>query len=323
MMHIYVVVWHGEIESVKYAIRALRILAKVTVYSHFDEILDPPIFAQRVINSQCDAVLVWCYDRLKPAHIAMIRSLCNVNQTSSPIFALYNWDDPYALTHEANRALFVEMDIVFTCSQDAQEWYSSQGIPSHYLLPGFYQQTEIPSVITCDISFIVGNLYDDIDKYPNQKYLRKSILEALECANDLQVELYGQSNLALLYPRIYKGLATYEDQYSIARRSRLCISTHVMESTGYLNERSIVILGSGGGALVLDSAKNAASIPRTSFLQLGSNPLADLRRYLSFADLCTTTASIGKLYAAKSLTWTHWATSVVDQLKMYKQQSFR
>jgi hypothetical protein len=320
-MNVLLMIWYGvNVEPVSMAVKSLQEAGcSVTTYGHLDKRLDPRQLAAHVCSISPDVILFWamCFSQ---DHIALLKE----SVPRATTFALFNWDDPFSLRNNDNVVLAQAMDVIFTCSRAAQSVYTDMGISNYYLLPGCRQQSkfQMPEQYSCDVSFILTNLYEDPVAYPGQRFSRSDIIQALYDDNDIILHLYGPPQLGDRFPKSYQRHVDYDTSLEICHTSRVCISTHVVESAGYLNERSVIILGIGG-VLLMDSAVNASEVPPDCFYVLEPTPrdiVQQIKRILLLSDDQIRTLRLnGFNYAQTNFLYSDWAHTLLKNISYHRQ----
>ena len=310
--------WFGERDGIRHGTTSLLEEGwTIYTYCHFVEKLEAEEFSLLVKKYDVTCVMFWCFAQITPEFVSYSRIL-NPNVT----FVLYNWDDPYSLRENSHRQLFKELDCAFTCSTEAQSVYASMGIDSTFLLPGCPVVNELYSQkYECDVCFIIGNLYENIEVFPDQVISRTTLLNILSEMKDITVHLYGPKELHERFPSVvYKGVARYGEIDQISKTSFINISTHVCESSFYLNERDVLILGSGG-FLLTDSSINAAGLPRSTHEVLEKNDIPkQIRRLISQKHHVQQCRENGFAFAQSQLSYKSWARTIDRTLRSHIQR---
>jgi len=183
-----------------------------------------------------------------------------VNSVKDVKHMMYNWDDPNGWKSRCMASKAELLDCVFTCCKDVINSYLHCGTKNaFYLLPGYdpkinFIQTMPTNEYDCDISFICTNLYEKNTDDMNQYIIRKELIDKIYANRDkYKFNIYGPEYLNDLYPESYKRYddkiaeIPYAELNKIFNSSKINICTHThCQYNGYLNERTILILGSGG-----------------------------------------------------------------------------
>lgn len=199
-------------------------------------------------------IILWWYIGIPSLDMDKI-----VNNSSMCKHIFFNWDEPqnWSLCDIKNKAKY--FDSVFVCCEEKLNDYINLGTKHSYLLyPGFDKQIHHPLIedlddidkYSCDISFICTNLYTNYDEFPNQFIPRKQLVDDIylnQKKYGYVFHLYGPQQFGELYPDSYKGFINYEDTNKVFNYSKINLCTHVnYNQYKYLNERTFMILGSGG-----------------------------------------------------------------------------
>ena len=262
-------------------------------------------------KNKIDKILWWCIS-VPCDYIKKIADLYpNIDQL------YFNWDDPHNWPHEdiANKAKYFKT--VFSCCEGSLQKYPCQAI---FLLPGYHSKYHSPCQLPykCDISFCCTNLYDDENMYPNQYINRKLLVDQIYQNQERYsyvFHIYGPTWLKTRYQKSYQGNARYEDTGKIFNSSKINLCTHVQKNSyKYVNERSILIIGSGGLLLVdkvdgLDQLFNnneCVFLDFDNYIEQIVEILGNYDQYISIKD--------NGYQKSLDYTWEKWAQTICSNL---------
>ena len=179
-----------------------------------------------------------------------------------------------------------------------------------------------PIKYECDVLMCCTNIYESEETFDTQWVNRAKLLDALEAADDIEFHLYGPPHLKERFPRSYQKNLPYAENWEKFSTARINLCTHVTcEGDGYLNERFVTILGSGGLLLV----DPVAGLERTAkvgveclVMESREIPkiLDQIRNILNHApeeDLNMIRFK-GNQLALDYFTWDHWALTLHTHL---------
>lgn len=218
-----------------------------------------------LVNTINPIFILWWYIGIPASDLKVIRDKTNTQHV------LFNWDDPFDwITNQINeKAQYID-DAFVTCNSSLQRYISAGCKRSHFLLPAY--DPEINHIIfddsmyhdyECDISICCTNLYTDViynDQYVNRKILIDNIYEN-QAKYGYKFYLYGPEWLCNVYPKSYRKRLNHDELNIVFNKSKINICTHVCNTNMYLNERAILILGSGGLLFIdnIDGIRNILS----------------------------------------------------------------
>lgn len=246
------------------------------------------------------------------------------------VHVLFNWDDPFTWTDpesdlKEKAGLF---DIALpTCAASCELYLQAGARQSVPAMPGYsplchhpVPENEIPERFKCDVAMCITNLYQDPERYPDQIMNRKILCDALYADRDIVFHIYGPEFLEEIYPEAYQGWATYQETKLVFSGSKINICTHVTGNRrGYLNERAILILGSGGLLMmdpvcgaeeILEDGKHCVMIDKADPIGHVNRVLHDIGRYDHIR-------TAGHALATSSFQWKHWANVLHKQICLY------
>ena len=281
------------------------------------------------INKEKPDVILWWYFSIPTNDLEKI-----VTEHKKIKQFMFNWDEPYnwALCDIKNKAKF--FDCVFITAAEKINNYIQNGTKKAIVLyPGYDTKVhhiiiddndDIKKKYTCDISICCTNLYEDLDKFPDQYIVRKNLVDDLydnQEKYDYIFHIYGPKKFEKMYPNSYKGFINYYDTNYLFNYSKINICTHVQQGANkYLNERVNMILGSGG-LLAVDKVNGIDKIfdvQKECVILTQNNYIEQLVEILKNYDGYYLTRFNGK---QKSLeyTWDKWASIIYAELELFKQ----
>lgn len=275
MNNICVVSYYGPIDTIKVAEEMLCIDDyKIFDFPLFKYMKDP--------HDKCDDYMNLFIKFIKDNDIKIIlwwfiniptQNFINIKKETGVKYLFFNWDEPYNWKDCDIINKMPHLDIAFVTCKETLQTYLENGTKHAYCLyppfdkNNYYMITDInQSIINkykCDISICCTNLYDNDELYPNQYIKRKQLISDIyngQLIHNYKFHIYGPLHLRELYPLSYRGMAKYDELNYIFNYSKINLCTHVMNNMdGYLNERSIIIGGSGG-LLLVDYVKGIENI---------------------------------------------------------------
>lgn len=240
---------------------------------------------------------------------------------------LWNWDDPFVWT-EKNTKLIDKCQYfdlaISTCEETLDEYKKYGTKDTLFCPPGYDTNINYPldtsgyETYECDVSICITNLYEDLSVYNDQYYNRKELIDLLVLQTDIKFKIYGPDFLKYKYPNNYAGFVQYNKLNEVYNKSKINICTHVCKSKSkYVNERTILILGSGG-LLMVDPVKNMDRLisPDECVYIQKDNIIKQIKEILSNYDKYTEIKQKGRI---KSLnyTWNCWADKIHKKLGLY------
>ena len=276
------------------------------------------------IKKEQPDIILWWYINIPVEHMKYIVE----DEDNSHIKHFYfNWDDPHNWSTNKLYERCKYFDHSFVCCEQSLPKYLEFGSKkASYLLPGYDPQIHKIIVFddekdvkkySCDISFCCTNLYTDNNTFPNQYINRKELINNIYANQDkygFTFHIYGPESLKELYPKSYKGYIRYDETNKLFNYSKINICTHVQCCAyKYLNERALLILGSGG-LLYVDKVDGIETIlePSVDCVIIDKdNYLEQIRTILNNYDDYYMVRYNGH---AKSIeyTWDKWANKIND-----------
>ena len=205
------------------------------------------------VQESCPDIIIWFFFYVPVDIISLIR-INNPNVYN----ILYNFDDPFSWSDNKSIKLSEKckyFDLAIGTCEETINLYKSNGAKdSIFCPPGYDQTVNYPIDNTdydCDVSICITNLYENLNTYDDQYFNRKELIDLIVSQGDINVKIYGPDFLKLKYPDNYVGFLQYNELNGVYNKSKINICTHVCKSKSkYINERSILIIGSGGLLLV-------------------------------------------------------------------------
>lgn len=275
-------------------------------------------------------------------HVDIIRFISVNNPKCYSI--LFCWDDPFIWidknTNISEKCPY--FDLAVTACEESIDEYKKYGTKDVvFCPPGYdtkinYPMDETNDKYQCDISICCTNLYEDSNIYSDQYINRRELIDIIVEGSTSGGEedkgnisdigytfhIYGPEFMKYRYPDNYKGFIEYNKLNEIHNKSKINICTHVCSSkSNYINERSILVLGSGG-LLMVDPVKNINTIINDNeciFIQK-DRVVDQIKEILS--DISN---NIGKYKTIKhnghkrsmEYTWDKWAEKIHKKIGMY------
>ena len=272
-------------------------------------------------------IILWWFFYVPPEVIRFI--IVNNPKCFSILFC---WDDPFVWS-ERNSKLSEKCPyfdlVVATCEETLVEYKNHGSKDVMFCPPGYDPSIHFPiddEKYDCDISICCTNLYDDTSVYNDQYINRRELIDELVKIQDIKFHIYGPDFLKYKYPNNYKGFVQYSDLNNVYNRSRINLSTHVCCSKSkYVNERTILILGSGG-LLLVDPVKDIDTLFTTEeciFIQKDSiteQVKEILANYDSYREMKKKGKEKSLLY-----TWDKWAEKIHKRVceKFFDEDFYR
>lgn len=226
------------------------------IHDHYDKIDNyDKLFIDFIFENKIDVIL-WWFIKINTDKFEYIH---NVTKTK---YIFFNWDEPcnWEDCDIKNKAKFFDCAFI-TCKETLQK-YIEHGCKDVYcLLPGFSPDVNYPLIdfeydkyvkYGCDISFCFTNLYEN-PNFNTQYIQRKKLLDDIynnQKIRNYTLHIYCPEHIGINYPESYKGTIDYYDLNYLFNYSKINLCTHVINADGYINERTILIGGSGGLILV-------------------------------------------------------------------------
>lgn len=277
------------------------------LYKHIHEHI--PNYVDLIVNFIKEneiEYIFWWYINIPTNEFKYIKDITCVK------YAYFNWDEPHNWPYCDIINKMSYMDFAFVSCRETIKTYESHGCKAICLYPAFDPLTNyaIENIdmddyrkYNCDISFCCTNLYDDDIMYPNQYIKRKKLVDDIYNSRHeygYTFYIYGPEKFAKMYPESYRGNAIYCDLNKIFNYSKINLCTHVLcDKDGYLNER-IILIGGSGGLVLVDHVKglektfvpneHVVILDKNNYIEQISNLLSNYHEYVdmrkSFNDLC-------------------------------------
>lgn len=327
-MKILLITFYELRESLLYAAEELiKLNHQVTYYPLFKYMNDKFSKLDNWFEHFCDHiqtenpnVILWWYHSIETEYLEKITiKFTHIKNI------LFNWDDPYNWTmcDMANKSKFYDIAFI-TCSDSMKDYINAGCKKAVYLLPGYnpkihYMTFEDDTNYTCDISFCCTNLYENDDEYPNQIINRKKLIDLIynnQTKYGYVFNIYGPEFLRNLYPDSYKWMANYNETNKIFNNSKINLCTHVLGNRkGYVNERVILILGSGGLLLVdnIDGIVDLFQENNDIIVYDGTNILEKISQILNNYDEMYKIRLNGNI-KSRNYTYEKWAKTIHENI---------
>jgi hypothetical protein len=334
-MIICITSYYGLNEQLYYAANALSNYHKVIDFplmchsnnKNYKTLQYVDTFINFLLENDVDVILWWYIS---------IPTNCFEKIVSSPIYKkkliniFFNWDEPFNWTMNDIQTKAKYLDGAFVTCEETLVRYTDNGCKyAEYCLPGY--EPSVHNMIfdtdsneldkyDADISFICTNLYIG-DLYNEQLIRRKDIVDTIYNNMDkykYTFKIYGPLFLKELYPNAYNGFIKYNDTNKVFNKSKINLCTHVIGNKyKYLNERVILIAGSGG-LLFVDNIKGINDVFTENEIVLIDpiNYISQidyiLRNYEQFIDRRINFHQKSKIY-----TWDKWAEQINNFLTKF------
>jgi hypothetical protein len=260
------------------------------------------IVTEYLRTTAVDKILVWNRSISKSVLEA-------IRRTSETEMCLFNWDDPHSVRTGEILPNAQYFDKVFSCCREVEDNYLNAGAKAfQYLVPcfGSYHFPEHDPKFVCDVGFACTNLYKNFStvRYELCQKLRDS---------DIDFHLYGPARIREEFPDNYKGYVQYHSSRRLFSSAKLSLSTHVENGLGYLNERDIDILASGG--ILLTDKVNGMEDELSDeqgrvYIELNEDPIPHIRELLKNIDQYAHLRERGRRLAEEKFSVERWVSTV-------------
>ena len=281
------------------------------------DILNKKLEFDNFIKKECPDMILWWYINIP---FDDFKYIIENNKHIKNFY--FNWDDPHNWnpTKLYKKCQFIDCSFV-CCEQSLPKYLEFGSKQVVYSLPGY--DSKIHNIIVYDnnndISFCCTNLYVDNEIYPNQYINRKELIDNIyinQKKYNFTFYIYGPEFLKALYPESYKGYIKYEETNKVFNYSKINLCVHVQSNAyKYLNERTILILGSGG-LLYIDKVDGIETILESNINCViidKNNYLMQIRNILDNYDKYYAIRHNGHI-KSKEFTWDKWALNVASQI---------
>lgn len=218
-------------------------------------------FKNKIVEDKIDICLWWNNSITYEDMILMINNdLINIFFNWDPFLYHYhkyntnNWTERI----ESKKKIYPLMNHIFSCFETEIKYFPKLSI--HYNPPGFdnnVSKYERNDDYSCDISFILTNLYSDNNEFPTEasNINRYDVVNAVyQNRTKFDFHIYGPEFLKNLYPECYKGFIKYDDCNKVFSNSKINLSIHPIikelnqknSKEEYFSERVPQILGCKG-----------------------------------------------------------------------------
>jgi hypothetical protein len=166
----------------------------------------------------------------------------NIKERNHSLY-FFNWDEPHATFFGEVQKFMPYIDKAFGSCKVVEKNYLDGGAKKFTYLPPCYSNTyhfpDYDPEYDCDISFICTNLYKDFN---SKRYdICKKLIDA-----GFKFYIYGPEWLRSEFPDNYRGFLSYANNRKLFSSSKINLSLHLYDDDGYISERDITILASGG-----------------------------------------------------------------------------
>ena len=329
MPRICVVSYYGVIEFMQSVHESLT-SAGMTVFDfpmfryyqdHHDKREDYADYFIRYLNENQIEYVLWWFVGIPTVEFKRIKL-----ETGCRYF-LFNWDEPNNWNDVDMVGKMSSFDSVFvTCSGTIHHYLDAGCKNAACLYPGFNPRINYPikdfsvtdfNKYSCDISFCCTNLYEK-DAYPHQFTPRRVIVDAIYQGQETYgyvFYLYGPAFLGEIYPQSYRGFVSYSESNRVFNYSKINLCTHVRADVdGYLNER-VILVGGSGGLLLVDpiAAIDTVFDPHQEIVLIDTtNIAAQIREILDQYDLYLPRRKNFHKKCIHKYTYDLWAKTIVD-----------
>lgn len=271
-------------------------------------------FSNFIETERPDGILWWCL-------AISTDDFIKLKQVNCIKYWYFNWDEPYNWINCELEKKAPYFDCVFiSCLETVKNYLNCGTRQAVYCLPGYDSEIFYPIEnveYKYDISIVLTNLYGDSTKYPDQIVNRNQLID--DIYNELpkhgyKLSIFGPELLKNIYPDAYIGYCHYSKLNSIFNASKINLTTHVVgNKEGYLNERTVTLIGSGSLILIdpikgldlhLQSEKNCL------YLNL-DDPIGQIVDILSNYENSKYNAIKNDLKSARKYhSWQQWAQKI-------------
>jgi hypothetical protein len=260
-----VVSYYGPIETIKLAEDELSKYFDIYDYPLFKYIKEQINYTDQFIKYIVDnniKYVLWWFMNIDTPEFIKIKKQTNVE------YIYFNWDEPFNWPHCDIPNKMPYLDYAFVTCKETLQTYIDNGCKHAYCLyPGYSPNVnymidtlniDLYNKYSCDISFCCTNLYENKKLFPDQYINRKELIDDIyknQFIYNYTFYIYGPDYLKELYPESYKGFTKYEQLNYIFNYSKINLCTHVLNNKyGYLNER-VILIGGSGGLILVDHVK--------------------------------------------------------------------
>lgn len=331
MLTVLIMSFYELKESLKYGAQGLEELGyKVINYPlfqfAFDQFDKKDNCLQDCINfiekTRPDVIFWWCIN-VSSSFIEKIHHFTLQKDSKclfrAPIHLMYTWDDPFNFTDPDHTNKIKYFDILITCcKQSALDYFSLGKENVEWHPPGFEASSHFPihddfrqTKWKYDVSFCLTNLYEYSD---SQLVKRIDIINAVRSIPNIRFAIFGPEFLGQMFPENYQGQLSYHETNTCFNESCINLNSHVISNQdGYVNERNILILASGGLMLV-DDCKGLKQVFQKNkhclYYDSSSSLIETIQTVLQNPQEFNTIRSNGYQMVKHSFQWKSWANVV-------------
>jgi hypothetical protein len=325
---IILVTYYGIYEQFIYIKESLELVYEVInfPYRHYIDNFDEGTLKTKMkelLDLKPKYVLWWILD-IKTNNL---REIHNYNHNVKHIY--FNWDEPFNFDVVNAKQKSKYLNYVFgTCQESMHKYIDSGALHANCLYTGYSSKIHYPYFIKDtgydfskikyrhDVSFVLTNLYENKEMYPDQVIDRKVLVDNLYLnqKSNYKFAIYGPSKFKELYPNSYVDYIKYNDTCKLFNESKINICTHVIgNKAGYLNERVFLIMASGG-LLLIDPIKGIDKILKNGYNCIYINPtkiVSQINKILSNSDYYNK-IRINAYKTSLDYTWNDWAMRIQE-----------
>lgn len=274
-------------------------------------------------NNQIDIVL-WWFINIPTDDFKLIKDNTNVK------YIYFNWDEPFNWFHSDVCGKSSYFDAVFITCDATRYRYIENGCKHAYFLPPAFSPKfnniniefngHYYNKYNCDISFCCTNLYENTEMYPNQYISRKKLVDDIynnQVKYGYKFHIYGPPHLGKKYPESYRGYVSYHDLHYVYCYSKINLCTHVMcNMDRYVNER-VILIGGSGGFLLVDNIEGITNMfdPNSEITILDKeNYIDQIRNILDNYDMYIDRRNNLFNNCINKYTYDHWAQFIHDKV---------
>lgn len=282
------------------------------------------IFDKFIKDFDAKYILFWNWSCISEDELKLVK-----NNNYEKVFIIFNWDDPHCWLKEKN--MFKYFDISYSTCYGTLQNYKSLGVKiSKYLLPGYSQLTHYydkDNSYKCDVAFLCTNLYKKNQNGTDSRILvdRESLVKMLDQDPNINFHLYGPPSIKHAAPSSYRGFIPYEKNRLVFSNAKININVHGANGDGYLNERAITILGSGGLMLIdqvdglernLEDGVNCCVIKDNKTEKIVGQIREILGNYDNYYDI----RNNGHKLVLDNYTYDQWTDNIIDGINEYEEK---
>ena len=251
----------------------------------------------RLVDEKPDYVVWWNWMGASPEDMKHLTSQCTTTK-----HIMFNMSDPYCWSVPANRMrervkFFHAAIVSSTVNTKLYAKFGCQRVVAAHCPFSASNLHRSSGTYDDDVSFVLTNLYDSVDEYPDQVASRRQLIEALDKEPSIRFSVYGPAHLRDVAPNSYRRELGFEEMLDTFTSSKIVLSTHVTDAKGYLNRRTVEALSCG--ALVLtDVTEGTKELGKETCVYLdGKSVVNQVKAILADYKNMTTTKRSAMRYA--------------------------